>query len=320
MQYIAQVLQTLRGMRRSCPGTAYCFGYVVLNYSKYMQHPDCTREQLLDEIESNLAKRDDLLEHSKLAFRFMHLVLSDAPREDISSVGVLPPAINEIAHFGSSYRDLTNKDNEPPTSRTVERAIFQNGSKTVADAVYDIRKAGCSAGETCQETERAVANLLALFDAGEEEDARVSLPFLRQMRMILAAAESRHLRVDHLPLNEFDLAGVTAAVNRYQSVGLKADYDFRCRNDGIAVISFENPMRQDGSIAIFDVHKIARQGFLRTRAYWVVQLYSKITEGAVAMPHGCVYGSTQAVALSEAEQDVRAGFLSVLAYRDAIDP
>ncbi|MGY2938847.1 hypothetical protein ACVWZ6_008449 [Bradyrhizobium sp. GM6.1] len=116
--------------------------------------------------------------------------------------------------------------------------------------------------------------------------------------------------IEHLSFNEFDMAGITNAVSRYKSAGLRADYDISEKASGVVRIALDNPIAQDGSIAIFEIHKVARSGWLGKKAGWVVQLFSQ-SPGSNENKHGCVGEKTLAFAISEAEMDLRHGFLSV---------
>jgi hypothetical protein len=118
--------------------------------------------------------------------------------------------------------------------------------------------------------------------------------------------------VKHLPFSEFDMAGISNAVGRYKEAGLRADYNIAEKAAGIVRIVFENPTTPDGSLIVFDVHKVARPGWLvGDKAHWVVQLSSKQPGTKIIEQHGCVTGKTQAHALSAAEIDLKHGFLSV---------
>jgi hypothetical protein len=113
----------------------------------------------------------------------------------------------------------------------------------------------------------------------------------------------------HLPFNEFDMSGVTNAVNRYKAAGLRADYSIEGKDAGIVSIVFENPVKGDGSLVVFEVHKLTRPGWIGEKAWWVVQLWSRSTNGDDK--RGCVCGKMQAVALTEAETDLRFNFMSI---------
>jgi len=115
----------------------------------------------------------------------------------------------------------------------------------------------------------------------------------------------------HLPITEFDMSGIYVAVNRYKSAGLKADYSVEQRTAGIVTIVLENPMTRDGSIAAFEIHKLARPGWFGEKAWWVIQLCSKSPGASQFERRGCVSAKTQAYALSEAEVDLRFNFISI---------
>ena len=116
----------------------------------------------------------------------------------------------------------------------------------------------------------------------------------------------------HLPFNEFDMAGITNAVSRYKSAGLRADYSIDkkgCRR--IVLIALENPVTRDGSIAIFEIHKVTRPSFSGRKAWWVVQMFSRDSDTEATKQHGCVAAATQAAVLTSAEVNLKHGFLSI---------
>jgi hypothetical protein len=73
----------------------------------------------------------------------------------------------------------------------------------------------------------------------------------------------------------------------------------------VVSIVLENPMAGDGSLALFEVHKLARPTWFGQRALWVVQLWSQPPGSKAAETRGCVTGKTQAHALTEAETHLR---------------
>ena len=70
-------------------------------------------------------------------------------------------------------------------------------------------------------------------------------------------------------------------------------------------------MTGDGSLVVFEVHKLTRPGWFGEKAWWVVQLWSKSPDGDGDEKRGCVSGKIQAVALTEAETDLRFNFMSI---------
>jgi len=113
------------------------------------------------------------------------------------------------------------------------------------------------------------------------------------------------MMVKHLPFNEFDMCAVTNAVNRYKGAGLWADYNIEQKAAGVVGIALENPMTRDGSLALFEVHKLARPGWFGERAMWVVRLSSQPLGSEVGETQGWVTGKTQARALMRAEIHMR---------------
>jgi hypothetical protein len=116
--------------------------------------------------------------------------------------------------------------------------------------------------------------------------------------------------IKHLPFNEFDMAAITNAVSRYKDEGLLADYNIEQKAAGVVSILFENPTTRDGSLVVFEVHKLARRGWFGVRARWVVQLRSRRAGSATAEEQGCIAGRMLTHALTEAENDVLLGFRS----------
>ena len=113
------------------------------------------------------------------------------------------------------------------------------------------------------------------------------------------------MMVKHLPFKEFDMCAITNAVNRYKGAGLWADYNLEQKAGGVVSIVLENPMMRDGSLVVFEVHKLARPTWFGQRALWVVQLWSRPPGSKAAETRGCVTGKIQAHALREAEAHLR---------------
>jgi hypothetical protein len=113
------------------------------------------------------------------------------------------------------------------------------------------------------------------------------------------------MMVKHLPYNEFDMCAITNAVNRYKAAGLRADYNIEQKAAGVVSIVLENLMMRNGSLALFEVHKLARPTWFGQRALWVVQLWSQPRGGKAAEKRGCVTGKMQVHALTEAEAHLR---------------
>jgi hypothetical protein len=110
--------------------------------------------------------------------------------------------------------------------------------------------------------------------------------------------------IEHLPFNEFDMSAITNAVDRYKAAGLRADYNEQ-KAAGVISILLENPTTRDGSLVVFEVHKLARATWFGQRALWVVQLWSQPPGGKTAEKRGCVTGKMQVHALTEAEAHLR---------------
>jgi hypothetical protein len=75
-------------------------------------------------------------------------------------------------------------------------------------------------------------------------------------------------------------------------------------------------MTRDGSVALFEIHKIAHKGWFGRKAYWVVQLYSQLPSGDV-VKMGCVSEKVLAYAISSAEHDLKDGFISICDFGQA---
>jgi hypothetical protein len=115
----------------------------------------------------------------------------------------------------------------------------------------------------------------------------------------------------HLTLNEFDMVGVSNAIKRYEDSGLAPDCELRSREEGKIWIKIINPMMPD-TFAIFALHKLAKPGWFKDKAHWVIQLSSQDENGI--RTRGCVAASTQATVFSKAEVDLKHGFLSIASF------
>ena len=123
--------------------------------------------------------------------------------------------------------------------------------------------------------------------------------------------------IRRLNINDFDLAAITLDVDNWQSHGKLASYDITRRQQGIAMVCLENLAAADGSLMVFEIHKLGKRGLLRTKAFWVVQLYSAVDPDAPLKRRGCVWGKTCVSAIHEAHIDVKHGFLSVADFEMA---
>ena len=117
--------------------------------------------------------------------------------------------------------------------------------------------------------------------------------------------------IRRLSISDFDLAAITHDVDNWQSHGKFGAYDITERRRGVARVCLENLATADGSLMVFEIHKLGRKRFLRTRAFWVVQLYSTRDAEGTLERRGCVWGRTCVGAIHEAHLDVKHGFLSI---------
>ena len=68
---------------------------------------------------------------------------------------------------------------------------------------------------------------------------------------------------------------------------------------------------------VFEIHKLGKRGLVRTKTFWVVQLYSAIGPDGPLDRRGCVWGRTCVSAIFDAHLDVKHGFLSVADFEMA---
>ncbi|WP_299606100.1 hypothetical protein [uncultured Tateyamaria sp.] len=115
----------------------------------------------------------------------------------------------------------------------------------------------------------------------------------------------------HTSINDYDLAAITNEVNEWKKHNKYGDYDISGKASGVVVLALENIAAGDGSIMIFEIHKVSRKGLLRRKTGWIVQLYSKSAPKSEPTRHGCVSGSTLVGAIHQAHLDVKHGFMSV---------
>lgn len=115
----------------------------------------------------------------------------------------------------------------------------------------------------------------------------------------------------HASINDYDLAAITNEVNIWKKHKKYGDYDISGKVSGVAVLALENIAAGDGSIMIFEIHKVSKKGFLRRKTGWIVQLYSKSASDSEPTKHGCVSASTLVGAIHQAHLDVKHGFMSI---------
>lgn len=115
----------------------------------------------------------------------------------------------------------------------------------------------------------------------------------------------------HTSINDYDLAAITNEVSEWKKHNKYGDYDISGKASGVAVLALENIAAGDGSIMIFEIHKVSKKGFLRKKTGWIVQLYSKLAPESEPTKHGCVSASTLVGAIKQAHLDVKYGFMSI---------
>lgn len=313
-----KLLVAFRLLQSHASGTAFLFASVFQRFRESTQNGTLTIDQRLALIDGNLSL-SDVDQLSRLSLRVLRLLIEAQRVKDVGAA-MLGEAYVTIAQHGTRYRDVEERDNDAPQEQRARDLVQSLGLTTVADYIAVTRSEGRRVSQTPAEIDEDVNNILAVFDWRQEQDSGRAQPYLAAIEGALAPVRSSEHEVEHLPFNEFDMAGITTAVTRYKSAGLWADFNVEARERGVVRITLENPVKRDGSFALFELHKLARRGFLRKKVYWVIQMYSQQGKTAVPVPHGCVFGTTQAVALSEAEWDLRFGFLSVLKFADAAQP
>ena len=120
-----------------------------------------------------------------------------------------------------------------------------------------------------------------------------------------------------MKINGFDLAAITNDVDDWRSHGKYASCDTTRTHEGVATVSLENLAAGDGSLMVFEIHKLGKRGLVHTRSFWVVQLYSAVGPDGPLARRGCVWGKTSVSAILDAHRDVRHGFLSVADFEMA---
>ena len=123
--------------------------------------------------------------------------------------------------------------------------------------------------------------------------------------------------IQRLPISDFDLSAITHDVEKWQTHGKFASYDITRRREGVAKIFLENLAAEDGSLMIFEIHKLGRKGLFRMKAFWVVQLYSALDTNGSLERHGCVWGKMCVSAIHQAHLDVKYGFMSIADFEMA---
>lgn len=118
--------------------------------------------------------------------------------------------------------------------------------------------------------------------------------------------------VKHLPFNEFDIAGVKNAIERYEKAGLWPEMNDECKADGVVALRINDPTGRTGFV-YFEVHKVARPGWFGDKAHWVVQLASQDVGTAIER-RGCVAAPNQATVIHKAEIDIKYGFTSIATF------
>ena len=123
----------------------------------------------------------------------------------------------------------------------------------------------------------------------------------------------------HTSINDYDTTAITNEVNEWKKHNKYGNYDLSNKASGVAVLALENIVADDGSIMIFEIHKVSKKGFLRRKIGWIVQLYSKSSPDDDPIKHGCVSASTLVGAIQQAHLDVKHGFLSIADFHLSVD-
>ena len=123
--------------------------------------------------------------------------------------------------------------------------------------------------------------------------------------------------IGRLKINSFDLAAITNDVDNWRSHGKHASCDITRSQEGVATVCLENLAAADGSLMVFEIHKLGKRGLLRNKAFWVVQLYSAVGPDGPFEGRGCVWGKTCVSAIFDAHLDVKHGFLSIADFEMA---
>ncbi len=114
---------------------------------------------------------------------------------------------------------------------------------------------------------------------------------------------------DYLPWTPAELGSIERALKRFKALGFEASADVSRGGQGLVTLSQADSRIPDAAIVIFEMHKLKRTDS-DVRAHFVVQIQSVGGKTPGFNKHGCVSAGSAVFALTKAEKDVEAGFVS----------
>lgn len=163
-------------LRERSNAAGYIFSSVLVDGNALLMDKSIHLREKLMIIERNLTETtpqrgfDGGL--SIAALNFMALMLRSEMKIGFGSL-TLSAAYSEIAKFGYRYRELNEYDYLPPESVRQRDLLSKSGVSTIAQLVDAIRRSGPEGEQTSGETDRSVANVMALLDLRLHETSDV---------------------------------------------------------------------------------------------------------------------------------------------------
>ncbi len=84
-------------------------------------------------------------------------------------------------------------------------------------------------------------------------------------------------------------------------------------------MTLENVFAAGPKFVTYEIHKLGRKGFLGTKTFWIIQLYSADDSNSSFERRGCSVGKMLVSALTAAQKDVKYNFMSIVDFQLAVD-
>ena len=122
-----------------------------------------------------------------------------------------------------------------------------------------------------------------------------------------------------IPYNEFDMAAITDKIKLFNKAGLRAHYDSKKREEGIVSIITQNPINMDGTLLIYEIHKVGKEKLIGKEVIWIIRLLTQEDQYSEKIEQAYCYGGRQVQAIVEADLQVQNNFPSILTWDQIIE-
>ena len=115
------------------------------------------------------------------------------------------------------------------------------------------------------------------------------------------------------------MAAITDKIKLFNNAGLTAHYDSKKREEGIVSIITQNPINMDGTLLIYEIHKVGKQKLIGKEVIWIIRLLTQEDQNSEKIEQAYCYGGRQVQAIVEADHQVQNNFPSILTWDQIIE-